>query len=401
LSAKNGADRSVWRGRATRAEIDLGAVAGNVFALLSVLPHNTGLVAVVKANAYGHGAKEVARAAVRAGAVGLAVATVGEGRALRKDGIDAPILVLGAIDLTEASAAIDHDLDLTVGTEDLLVAIQAEARRRASNPHGPISIHVKVDTGLRRYGAEPGLALSLARRIDGDPFLALAGVFTHFASADEEDDGGFTDEQAGVLKRFMSSLSEEGIRPRSWHLANSAGTLNGWAEGSGFVRIGIALYGVAPSSAVRLAPGMRPVMTLRSRIARVFDLDHGDTVGYGRTYRCASPERAALVPLGYGDGYRRALSDKGWMGISGDRADVIGRVSMDQTVVRLPKGSVAEVGEEVTVMGGLPEEAAPTAEEMASLCGTIPYEIFTGIATRVPRLFLRNGDLVSFDDGLR
>ena len=385
-----------WRGRATRAEIDLDALAGNVAAIRTVLPADTGVMAVVKANAYGHGAVEIARAAVEAGAVGLAVATVGEGQSLRRAGIVAPALVLGAIDPTEAEAALRSLLAVTVGTEELLDAVQAAARRIGLAR--PVLVHVKVDTGLRRYGALPDLALALARRVDADARLDLDGVFTHFATADEDDDS-FVDDQRRLLSQCLARLAEAGIRPRHSHQANSAGALRGVAAGTSLARVGIALYGASPSPAVPLAAGIRPVMTLRSRIARVFDLAPGDTVGYGRTYRSTTTERAALVPLGYGDGYRRVLSGRGWMGIGGRRAAAIGRVSMDQTVVRLAAGVGAAVGDEVTVMGGSSDEAGPAADELAALCDTIPYELFTGIAVRVPRLFLRGGEVVSFDDG--
>jgi len=387
-----------WRGRATRAEIDLDVLAGNVAAIERVLPPGTGLMAVVKANAYGHGAVEVGRAALAASAVGLAVATVGEGRALRRAGIEGQILVLGVIDLSEVEAALGDRLTLTVGTAELLDAVQDSVRR--ARRAAPAAIHVKIDTGMRRYGALPDLALALCRRVADDRLLDLDGVFTHFATADEaEGEEGFAADQAALLAQSLDGLENEGIRPRVWHQANSAAALRGITGGGSFARVGIALYGASPSPHVPLPAGVRPVMTLRSRIARVFDLAPGDTVGYGRSYRCSVAERAALVPLGYGDGYRRALSNAGWMGVAGRRAAVIGRVSMDQTVVRLPNEATTKVGDEVAVMCGKPDEGAPSAEELARLCDTIPYEIFTGIAARVPRLYVRSGCLVSFDDG--
>ena len=377
-----------WTGRATRAEIDLGAFAGNVSVIRKELPAGTGLMAVVKANAYGHGAVEIARTAVESGAVGLGVATVGEGQALRLAGISAPILILGAVDPGEVMAALGHELALTIGTEELLEAVQSAVRTVV--PVAPVPVHIKVDTGLRRYGALPDLACVLARRVDADPLLELDGLSTHFAVADTDDDEhGFTSQQRTALAQCLARLAEEGIRPRSWHQANSAAALRHLAEGSSFARVGLALYGASPSPKLPLPGGVRPVMTLRSRIARVFDLTPGDSVGYGRGYRCVAPERAALVPLGYADGYRRGLSDRGWMGIAGRKAPVIGRISMDQTVVRLPDGVTTTVGDEVVVMGGILGEAAPTVDEVAELCGTISYEIFTGIAARVPRHVLR------------
>ena len=388
-----------WRGRATRAEIDLDVLTGNVEAIRGTLPAITGLVAVVKANAYGHGAVEVARTAVEAGAAGLAVATVGEGVALRRAGLAVPILILGAIDLTEVGRALRHDLAVAVGTAELLEAVQAAAR--GPGQAGAAAVHVKIDTGMRRYGAVPEQAMALCRRVADDPRLDLAGVFTHFATADEDEgEDGFAAEQAALLATCLDRLEHGGIRPRAWHQANSAAAVRGMGGASSFARVGIALYGARPGPGVSLPNGVRPVMTLRSRVARAFELAQGDTVGYGRTYRADANERAALVPVGYADGYRRALSNDGWMGIGEGRAPVIGRVSMDQTVVRLPDGVGAAVGDEVVVMGGAGVGGGPSADDLAGFCGTIPYEIFTGIAARVPRLYLRSGQIVAMDDGV-
>ncbi|MCC6314281.1 MAG: alanine racemase [Thermomicrobiales bacterium] len=384
-----------WRGRATRAEIDLDALTGNVAALRAVLPPQAALMAVVKANAYGHGAVTIAREALAAGAARLAVATVGEGRALRAAGIAAPVLVLGAIDPTEAAEAIRQQLELTVGTEELLEAV-ADAACRAEAEQ-PVAIHVKVDTGLHRYGAKPALALALARRAAANPLLRLAGISSHFATADEPD-VSFAAEQAIVLAACAEALRAEGITPETVHAGNSAGSLRRLFTGATVIRPGIALYGIPPSDAVPLPPGVRPVMTVRSRIERVFDLKPGDTVGYGRTYRCERTERALLVPIGYADGYARALSNRGWVGFAGQRAEIIGRVSMDQCVVRAPESVAARVGDEITVFGGAPEEAAPSARGLADLLGTIPYEVLTGVAIRVPRVYVRHGEIVAAED---
>lgn len=357
------------------------------------MPPETGLLAVVKANAYGHGAVAVGRVALAAGAMGLAVATVGEGQALRRAGIESHILVLGPIDATEVDTALQQRLTVTVATSELLAAIQREVHR--SLPGAPVDLHVKVDTGMRRYGAMPDLSLALCRRIAVDPRLRLEGVFTHFATADEDDGNeGFAALQAALLQPVLEQLTAENLTPKWWHQANSAATLRGNTGRSSFVRMGLALYGITPAPSLALPDGVRPVMTLRSRVARVFELAPGDTVGYGRTYQSGGAERAALVPIGYADGYRRALSNRGWMGLMGGRADVIGRVSMDQTVVRIPAGVRVEVGDELTVMGGALEEGAPNATQLSDLCDTIPYEILTGIAGRVPRDYWQNGQRI-------
>lgn len=383
-----------WAGRATRAEIDLFALHGNVRAMKALLPDGASLMAVVKANAYGHGAREVAREVLAAGADRLAVATVGEAGVLRRAGIVAPILILGAIDPAEAPEALRLRVELTVATESILEAVAGAARSVGA----AAVVHVKVDTGLKRYGAEPVLAHALARRSFDDPYLVLAGVFTHFAAADEVDDA-FTREQDAAFAAWLDRLRDDGIAPETPHRANSAGTIGGWV-GRGIARCGIALYGVAPSAEIPLPVGVRPVLSLRSRVARVFRLRPGDAVGYGRTYRSEREEAAALVPIGYGDGYPRGLSGQGEMALGGKRATVIGRISMDQCVVRLPDGVEARDGDEVVVFGADAAAVAPTVAEVADALGTIGYEVLTGIAARVPRVYLRGGEIVAVDDAL-
>ncbi len=384
-----------WPGRATRAEIDLDALAGNVRVLRSLLPFGASLMAVVKANAYGHGAPVIAREALAAGAERLAVATVGEAAALRRAGIEAPVLILGAIDPVEARAALRNRLELTVTTEEILDAL-VEASSELTLPEAA-RLHVKVDTGLHRYGAEPDLALALARRITADSRFELVGVYTHFACADEADDA-FTREQDAAFARWLDRMREHGIEPNLRHRTNSAGTLGGWTGEAGIARCGVSIYGIAPSPDAPLPAGMRPVMTLRSRIARVFDLHPGDTVGYNRTYRSEADERAALVPVGYGDGYPRALSGIGSVSLGGQSAPVLGRVSMDQCVVRVPAGHAANTGDDVIAFGFDPSGVAPRAEDVAALSGTIAYEVVCGIAPRVPRVYVRSGEIVEVDD---
>ncbi len=378
--------------RATRAKVDLDAIEGNTRLLRGALPETTRLMAVVKADGYGHGAPWVARAALNAGAAMLGVATVGEGQLLRAHGIDAPIVLLGSIDASEAAAACEAGLEITVAGERLLESVQRAAR--AVFATSPVSIHLKVDTGLRRYGATGSEAIALAARIAVDPHLRLAGVYTHFASADEPDEP-FTADQLREFDHVVDRLRGAGVRLPPLHAANSAGILTGRGIAYAVARAGIAIYGVPPSSAVPLLPGMRAGMSIESRITRLISLAPGDSVGYNRTFRATSPVRAALVPIGYADGYRRALSGRAWVGIAGQRAPVIGRVSMDQMVVEVPRGARANVGDVVSVLGGDPASAAPSIGEMADLMCTNAYEVIVGIRERMPRLFFRGGELVA------
>jgi alanine racemase len=376
--------------RATRAVIDLDAIAGNVRALRATLPARTNLMAVVKADGYGHGAPWVAEAAVEAGASMLGVATVSEGQILREHGLKVSIVLLGSIDPSEARAACAARLEVTVAEEELLGAVQQAA---GSSQDAPVAVHLKIDTGLRRYGAAPDCATALASRIASDGRLRFAGICTHFASSDEPDEP-FTAEQLRRFERTVGDISRAGIEVPPLHAANSAGILMGHGVAFDLVRAGIALYGVRPSAEVALLPSMRPVMRIESRVARIVPLRMGDTIGYNRTFRVPDTMAGALVPIGYADGYRRALSGKGWVGINGQRCQVLGRVSMDQIVVEAPPGTSVAVGDTVDVLGDDPESGAPSVDEIAEIAGTNSYEILVGIGQRVPRVFIRNGQAV-------
>jgi alanine racemase len=261
---------------------------------------------------------------------------------------------------------------------------------RAVHAASPVSVHLKVDTGLRRYGATAPEAVALAIRIASDPSLRFASIFTHFASADDPNEP-FTDAQLREFERVVDAIRGAGVHLPPLHVANSAGILTERGTDFGIARAGIALYGVPPSADVPLMPGMRPGIRIESRITHLIALAPGDTVGYNRTFRAGSPMRAALVPIGYADGYRRALSGRAWVGIDGRKGSVIGRVSMDQIVVEIPDGAQAALGDVVTVMGGDPQSGAPSIEDMADLMGTNVYEVIVGIRERVPRIFLRGG----------
>ena len=382
-----------WQGagprglRATRAVVDLDAIAGNVRAVRARLPESTRIMAVVKADAYGHGAQWVAHAALEAGADLLGVATIGEGAILRASGVRAPIVLLGSIDVSEADAACLSGLEVTVAHLSLLEAVQRAARGPGASR--PVGVHLKIDSGLRRYGALPEEAVALASRIAQDRYLRFAGVCTHFASADEPAEP-FTLEQMARFYQTLAAIRDAGVPTPPTHAANSAGILTGRAVDLAMVRLGIALYGVPPSAEVPLFPGMRPALRIESRIARVVRLEAGDTVGYNRTFRASAPTRGALVPVGYADGYRRALSGRGWVGIGGERAPVLGRVSMDQIVVQIPHEVSASIGDVVHVLGGDPRNGAPSVSEMADLMDTNGYEVLVGIRQRVPRVFVRD-----------
>lgn len=388
-----------WHGRPVVGVIDLDVLAANIATLRGLIGPNTRLMAVVKANAYGHGAIPVARAALASGADELAVATVDEAAQLRGADITAPILVLGAIGRVERARAVGLDLALVVADASFAHALAADVKMQGRKEENPVPVHLKIDTGMHRFGATPESALGVAQAIASHLELRLAAVMTHLAASDSSDPT-FVIEQAARFDRCIASLRDAGIKIPAQHIANSAATLRFPEIHRDLVRIGIAMYGLRPDPAMPLPETMRPIMTIHGRVTRVIDLNEGDTVGYGRTYRAPSSGRAALVPIGYADGYRRALSSRGWMAVDGERAPILGRVSMDQTVIGLPEALVGEPGAPVTIVGdGSPSSAgAPTLDELAELVDTISYEMATGLAQRVPKLYIRDGAVVDVCD---
>jgi alanine racemase len=375
--------------RATRAIVDLDVIAGNVAALRQLVPPQTRFLAVVKADAYGHGAPQVAAAALAAGASNLGVATASEGMILRRCGITAPILILGSLDPSDVGPAIAARLEITVADPDLLETIEREA---AISPV-PVALHVKIDTGLRRYGAPPEMAVHLAKRIDQHAHLRLAGISTHFASSDEPEEP-FTAEQYTIYQRVVADLAVDGIIAGCLHVSNSAALITGVGVEQGMVRAGIALYGIPPSEEVPLPAGVHPAMRIESRVARVTPLEPGDTVGYNRKWRADAPMQAVLAPIGYADGYRRGLFGKAWAGLHGQRAPLLGRVSMDQTVFAVPSGVSAQVGDAIHLMGRS-EDGAPAAADLATMLDTNTYEILVALRARIPRVYLRGGEVVA------
>lgn len=385
-----------WKGRPAVALVDLDALRGNITTLRHIIGPDVRLVAVVKANAYGHGSVPIAREAITAGADMLAVATVDEAAQLRQGGIDTDIMVLGALGRAEIGRALSFGLQLVVSNTDFLDAVLAEVV--TTRQKGPVRLHLKVDTGMRRFGAPLADVAEIAHKIQSEAGLELASVMTHLAAADAPDESSAF-AQADVLDACLARIADAGIEVPVVQIANSAATLRFPELYRSQVRVGIAMYGLRPDVLLPLPTGMRPVLTVYGRISRVIDVAAGDTVGYGRTYRAETSHRAGLISFGYADGYRRGLSSRAWMSLHGTRADVLGRVSMDQSVVALP-GSLGELGDIVTIVGDGTEgtSGAPTLDELAAMCDTISYEMATGLTARLPRLYVREGELVGVGD---
>lgn len=370
------------------AVIDLDAVAANVRAIKRHIGDQCEMIAVVKANGYGHGASVVARAALDAGASRLAVARVDEGIALRQAGIEAPILVMGYAISGEAERIVIYDLTPTVITIEVAQAISGFAQAAGRS----VRVHIKIDTGMGRFGLLPDEVLTFVEQISNLPNLDLEGIYTHYATADAADKS-FTLQQYGVYAALINTLADAGYKFRLRHSANSASAIDLPVTHLDAVRIGIALYGLNPLEETISTIELQPVLTLKSHVARVRTLGVGASIGYGRTYICETPRKVALVPVGYGDGYRRCLSGKGVMLIRGMRVPVLGRVSMDQTVVDVTDLPDVQENDEVVLIGAQGEERI-SAEEIAELAGTNNYEIVTALLGRMPRIAVQNNEVV-------
>jgi alanine racemase len=370
--------RAPARTRRAWAEIDLGAVRDNVHALRRLLRESTRLLAVVKADAYGHGAVAVAHAAVDAGAAMLGVATIDEGIELRAAGIRTPILLLGHTAPEEAEAVVAHDLAATVFQPQTARALSAAAGRAGR----PARVHLKIDTGMGRIGVAPSRAPALARELSALGGVVLEGCCTHFATADELD----LQPARAQLRMFLTvlrRLEDAGVPPGIRHAANSAAMLALPEAQLDMVRPGIALYGIPPASHLGDRAHLRRVMRLRARVSHVKRVEAGTPIGYGHVYRTERATTIATVPIGYGDGYPRLAGGRSHVVLGSRRLPVAGRVSMDQCTIDADDAAV-RVGDEVELWG-----ESVRIEEVAVAAQTIAYEILTGVSRRVPRIFVR------------
>jgi len=368
--------------RRALARVNLAAVQRNVIRLREALSGGTQLCAVVKADGYGHGAVSVAGAALAGGATVLAVATADEAVQLRAGGIGAPILVMGAISCEELAVALDAGAEVVAWSERFVDDVAAAAT-------APVNVHVKLDTGMGRYGTRDlSHALAIAERVlAAAPALELAGAMTHFATAD--DDPEFLAHQLAAFAPFAAALR--------WraplvvvHAANSAATLREPGSHFDLVRCGIAVYGADPMNDDPAPLGLEPALELTSYVAAVKLARAGESVGYGRRFIAEHDTWIATLPIGYGDGIRRDLSNNCDVLVGGRRFAVVGTVSMDNITVDLGSQAIARPGELATIIGAQGSERQ-TAEQLARRIGTINYEVLCGISARVPRVHHRDG----------
>jgi alanine racemase len=364
---------------------------------LDLLHHNLDLIRgtlsgqkillVVKADAYGHGSVEVAREALAAGVEMLGVATLHEGIELRRGGVDSPVLILSPCLGSETAEVVERDLRCTVNRTDFVHDLARAARAAGTTA----TVHLEVDTGMGRSGVTPAEAIPLARAIAAESDLRLEGLFTHFPDAD----GPNLDFARGQLARFHDvrrAIEREGMTMPLVHAANSAALVRVDDAGLDLVRPGLLAYGIRPHGAPE-SLAVRPVLSFRSRLLQVRDLPAGHPVSYGRTFVTPRPMRIGVVAVGYGHGLSRELSNRGEMLVRGRRVPVIGRVTMDLTMVDLEAVPEAQPEDEVVVFGEQ-ESAEISIEEVAGISGTIPYEVMCQIGKRVPRVFRRGSATV-------
>ena len=370
--------------RPTWLEIDLSALANNIRELRRRIGPRRLLYAVVKANAYGHGAHLIAPAALRAGADRLAVAAVNEAVSLRRAGVRAPILLLGYTPPELAETLLEQDLTATV-----YEARAALAFAKAADHFGkPLTVHVKVDTGMHRLGIDPADALDLCAQLSSNVHLHLEGIYTHFSTADEADKR-YSHEQLHRFTTLLDRLARAGCRPPIVHAANSAATLDLPRAHLDAVRCGILLYGLSPSAEVPAPAGMRPVLSWKARVAQVRSLEAGEPVSYGNAWRAPGPRTIAVVPVGYADGFPR--SPRTWRGvlIGGREAPIVGRICMDHTLVdvtELVATGIPVTRDEEVVLIGKQQGAGISAEDAAARLGTNNYEVTSRLMARLPRI---------------
>ncbi|MDT7780935.1 MAG: alanine racemase [Acidobacteriota bacterium] len=372
-------------GRPTCAEIDLDALAANFRAVRAHVREGVKVMGVVKADAYGHGAVECARRLEAEGAEWFGVATPEEGIRLRRAGVSRPVLSFGGFWAGQAGECIEQGIVPVVYRLDMVEALDAAAR--AANVLA--DVHVKVDTGMGRLGVRYDEAAEFADGLHAFRNVRVDGLMTHFAAADEPRRDCFTEEQLGRFREAVAAFRARGHHPTYEHMANSAATFAHTETWGNMVRPGGVLYGLWRDILPPLADGPKllPVMSVRSRVTLVKRVHAGETLGYGCTYEAAREMKVATIPIGYADGYVRALSNRGRVVVAGKLAPVVGRVSMDLTLVDVTDVEGVEVGERVTLFGADAGVTIP-AEDLAQTAGTLSYEITCGISARVPRCFL-------------
>ncbi len=369
-------------------EIDLDALKHNVDRVRSIVPAGVSMLLVVKADAYGHGAVRISRLAVECGVDMLGVATLDEGRELRKAGIKLPILILSPVLPQELEGVLENDLAVSASSYEF-----AEKASDISVRAGAVcTLHVEIDTGMGRTGIAQGEAIEAVLRMGALQGIKIEGLFTHFPASDSDVD--FTTDQIRLFTGIVSALRTAGVTFRYLHCANSAAILNFPSSDFNLVRPGLLVYGHAPSIVLKDRLDVVPAMSFKARLVLVRDMPAGASISYGRTYVAPKQLKMGVVPVGYGHGLSHRLSNRGQFLFRGHRSSIIGRVTMDMTMLDLSEFPDAKVGEEVVIFGRQ-QGAEIAVDEIARWDETLNYEVLCRISKRVPRLYLRSGRIES------
>ncbi|MBE6023614.1 MAG: alanine racemase [Cellulosilyticum sp.] len=367
------------------AEVNLDAIKHNYKQIRGHVPHEVEIMAIVKADAYGHGAVEISKLLQEEGVNRFAVAIAKEGEELRENGVRSPILVLGYTPRADIRTLIENNLTQTVFSYDMAKTLSDEAGRLGKT----VNIHIKVDTGMGRIGfLSSPQSIEEVKMIASLPHLNMEGMFTHFSTADEEDEA-YTHKQWHIFEGFLNELREVGIELPIIHAANSAAIMCHSYANLNVVRPGIILYGYYPSGYLQgKVLDLMPAMTLKTQVVHIKELPEGHYVGYGRTHYTHHKTKVATIPVGYADGYSRRLGNEGRVLIRGQYAPIIGNICMDQFMVDVTHIEDVSVEDEVVLFGKQGENEIPV-EEIASILGTINYEIICMIGKRVPRVYVK------------
>lgn len=372
--------RPVW------LEINLDAIAHNVKKIRQIVGKNTQIIAVVKANAYGHGAIEVSETLLENGVTMLGVGVIEEGVVLRQAGITAPILVCGLTKDDQLEPLVMYNLSATVCR---LKTIQSLSRIASKNKK-KVRVHIKIDTGMGRLGIPSEDTLNFVKEIGKMKNIEIEGIFTHFAATNEEN-GNYTRKQFEKYKKALLELERERINIPLKHVANSTAILNSSRFHLNAVRPGIIVYGLFPSPKTKQIVQLRPAAELKTKIIFLKEISAGKSIGYGKTYTTTRPTRIATLPVGYADGYSWLLSNKGEVLVRGQRAPIIGRICMDLCMIDVTHIGRVQIGDEVVLWGKQGSEMI-SAEEVAQKMGSIVYEVICMVdKERVPKVFIKNG----------
>ena len=379
LTVKTGNGTARTHYRPTWAEIDLKAIEYNYKHVRRLVGKNINIMVVVKANAYGHGTVEVSRVLENMGANYLGVATMDEAVRIRDHGIKAPVLVLGSILPNEVDVAFEKDITLTLCSDELLEVVRGHTKDDAR-----VKVHIKVDTGMGRIGVWHEEAMEFIKKVSKERGIILEGIYTHFSSAGRDD--FFTKYQIEAFEKLLSEIEKNWIKIPLRHAANSIATVDFKRSHLNLVRPGLIIYGMYPKHTFPKLIKLKPAMSLKTKVVFIKETPAGRSISYGRTFVTQRPTRIATLPIGYADGLLRNLSNRAEVLVRGKRAPVVGKVTMDQTMIDVGHIKGVKLGDEVVLIGKQGRDEI-RLEKLARLAGTIAYEIVCSISNRVPRIY--------------